>query len=74
MTRDVYWYPGLTLEDMEEQIIKKALAFYEGNKSATAHSLGIAIRTLDHKLQQYRERAPAPKYGEGLPKQKELSA
>ncbi len=46
----IFWSPGTTLEEVEAQVISKAYQFYRGNKSATARSLGIAIRTLDDKL------------------------
>lgn len=51
----IVWSPGCTLEAVEEQIIKRALTFYKGNKTMTAQSLGIAIRTLDNKLEKYFE-------------------
>jgi DNA-binding NtrC family response regulator len=49
----ILWQPGVTLEDIEKQVIQKAFSFYRGNKTATAKSLGIAIRTLDAKLEKY---------------------
>ena len=50
----INWQPGMTLEVLEEQAIKSAFQFYRGNKTATASSLGIAIRTLDSKLEIYK--------------------
>lgn len=47
------WSPGVTIEQIEEGVIKKALRFYQGNKTKTAQSLGIAVRTLDNKLSKY---------------------
>jgi len=49
----VTWSPGMTLEALERQAILAAFQFYGRNKTATAQSLGIAIRTLDHKLERY---------------------
>lgn len=49
----IHWSPGVTLEDVERQVILKAYTFYKGNKTATATALGIAIRTLDNKLEKY---------------------
>lgn len=46
------WSPGMSLEMVEKQIIQKAYAFYR-NKTTTANSLGIAVRTLDAKLEKY---------------------
>lgn len=51
----VIWQPGVSLSDIERMVIVKAFAYYRGNKSLTASSLGIAVRTLDTKLQQYEE-------------------
>lgn len=51
----IVWSPGVPLEVVEEQIIKRALTHFRGNKTATAASLGIAIRTLDNKLEKYFE-------------------
>jgi hypothetical protein len=49
----VYWIPGMTLEALEKICILKAYSFYKNNKTITANSLGIAIRTLDTKLEKY---------------------
>lgn len=53
----IIWSPGVSLEDIEKSIILKAFRFYRGNKTATAQSLGIAIRTLTNKLEGYKENA-----------------
>ena len=50
---NVNWVPGITLEEMEKQCILAAYKFYRGNKTQTSIALGIAIRTLDHKLERY---------------------
>ena len=50
---------------MEEVIIKSALKHYKGNKTKTAKSLGIAIRTIDNKLSKYIERDNVFSEGEG---------
>lgn len=47
------WSPGQTLEAVEKAVIEEAFRFYKGNKTQTALSLGIAIRTLDAKLEKY---------------------
>lgn len=51
----INWVPGETLELVEQMTIEQALNFYRGNKTQTAASLGIAIRTLDNKLNIYME-------------------
>lgn len=55
MTDLIIWSPGVTLEHIERQVIEKALAFYKGNKSATASALAVAVRTLDRKIELYAE-------------------
>lgn len=48
-----FWSPGMKLEYLEKMAIEEALKFYRGNKTQTAAALGIAIRTLDAKLEIY---------------------
>lgn len=52
----VIWSPGMPLETATDQIIEAAYTFYKGNKTQTARSLNIAIRTLDNKLEKMEER------------------
>ncbi len=49
----IVWSPGVTLESIEKEVILRAFRFYRGNKTATSSALGIAIRTLDNKLEKY---------------------
>lgn len=56
----VTWQPGFTLAHMEKQVVLAAFRFYHGNKTRTAQSLGIAIRTLEAKLESYREVEAVP--------------
>lgn len=44
---------GTTLEAMEETLIRKTLAWFDGNRTKTAKALGIGIRTLQRKLKKY---------------------
>lgn len=53
MSEILGWTPGITLEEWEKIAIQKAFHFFRGNKSQTASALGIAIRTLDSKLEKY---------------------
>ncbi len=48
------WQPGNTLEDVEKDAILKAFQYHNGNKTHTAKSLGISIRTLDAKIERYK--------------------
>lgn len=51
----IIWSPGMSLASIEKLVILEAYRFFRSNKTATATALGIAIRTLDNKLQQYEE-------------------
>lgn len=50
---EMNWTPGMTLAAVERAVIEKAYRFYEENKTRTAQALGIAIRTLDNRLEEY---------------------
>lgn len=47
------WAPGITLEQIEKQVILLAFRWYRGNKTQCAISLGINVRTLERKLEEY---------------------
>ena len=53
MIRSVVWSPGVTLDAIEEQIIKNAYAHFRNNKTAAAQSLGIDVKTIHNKLDRY---------------------
>lgn len=53
MERSVHWSPGMKLDDLEKRAILSAYSYYRENKTATANSLGISIRTLDNKLEKF---------------------
>lgn len=53
MNNSIIWSPGMRLDVLEQQVIVKAFRFYHENKTATANSLGISIRTLDSRLEKY---------------------
>jgi two-component system response regulator HydG len=44
-----------SLKDIEKAAIFRSLQFNENNRTRTAESLGISIRTLRNKLREYRE-------------------
>jgi hypothetical protein len=56
----IMWSPGMTLEQIEKKIILRALEFYK-KKTVTAEALGIAVRTLEYKLEKYEKDAEAEK-------------
>jgi len=48
-----------TIYDMERELIFQTLEELDGNKTRTAETLGISIRTLRNKLNEYKEKPPA---------------
>lgn len=44
-----------SIKDMEREIILKSLEAHGGNRTHTAKALGMSLRTLRHKLKQYRD-------------------
>lgn len=57
------WQPGVTLAQVEKQVILEAFRYCGQNKTRTAQMLDIAVRTLDNKLEQYgtgKEVTPKP--------------
>lgn len=52
---EAQWAPGRTLDQIERAVILKSLAFHNGNRTHTARELGISIRTLRNKLNEYRK-------------------
>jgi DNA-binding NtrC family response regulator len=49
---------GLTMDELEKLAIKKALEMCDGNRTHAANKLGISVRTLQRKLQQYKLEQP----------------
>lgn len=55
---------GTTLSDMEKKLILQTLQITQQNKTRAAQMLGISIRTLRNKLNEYRVSSAAPNLGE----------
>jgi DNA-binding NtrC family response regulator len=49
---------GLTMDELEKLAITKALDQCQGNRTHAANRLGISVRTLQRKLQQYKLEKP----------------
>ena len=47
--------PATTLDELEREHILAALARNNGNRSATATELGISLRTLYYRLNEYQK-------------------
>ncbi len=50
---------SLCLKDMEQRLISQALEKTDGNRTHAAKILGISIRTLRNKLNEYKKEASA---------------
>lgn len=46
---------GMTLAQVESEMLRKTLAFHGGDKTATARSLGISVRTVHNHLARKRD-------------------
>lgn len=53
MHGQIIWSPGVSLANLERDVILTAFRFFRENKTATANSLGIAVNTLSAKLERY---------------------
>lgn len=49
----VHWQVGITLEEVEKQVILAALQYFQQNRTKAADALGISTRTIQNKLNQY---------------------
>lgn len=47
--------PGRSIADVEKDLILKTLEYYDGDRKATAESLGVSVKTLYNRLKQYGE-------------------
>jgi transcriptional regulator with PAS, ATPase and Fis domain len=51
---DASSFEGMTLADVEREVILSTLAKLNGNRTQTSDQLGISIRTLRNRLREYR--------------------
>ncbi len=51
---------GLKVREMEERLVDVTLKAVDGNRQQAAEMLGISIRTLRNKLNEYKHRQPLP--------------
>jgi DNA-binding NtrC family response regulator len=50
--------PGMTLEDLEKEAIRRALQQTGGHRAKTAQLLGLSVRTLHRKIKDYNLSVP----------------
>jgi len=51
--RRLEWKPGLSLGEMERQLLAMTLEATGGNRSRTAELLGVSLRTVRNKIREY---------------------
>ncbi len=49
---------GMTLADVEQRLIVATLSHFDGSKTKAAEILGISLKTLYNRLQEYRKQEP----------------
>ena len=67
---DLSAFVGQTVAEVEQKLILDTLSHCLGNRTHAANILGISIRTLRNKLQQYRQEGvpvPLPSEPERVP-------
>jgi len=52
----IIWSPGMSLEDIEEQIIEKAYNHYNKNVETTSNSLKISMEKLQEKIKKFADK------------------
>jgi DNA-binding NtrC family response regulator len=45
--------PGMTMEDIEKEAIRRALTQTDGRRTEAAQLLGLSVRTLQRKIKEY---------------------
>lgn len=45
--------PGMTMEEIEKEAIRRTLQQFDGHRAQTAESLAISVRTLHRKIKEY---------------------
>ncbi len=58
--------PGMSVKEMEQELIARTLRKVNDNRTQAAEMLGISIRTLRNKLKEYREKNAAWNRAVGL--------
>ena len=53
LTRVARWLVGYKVEEVERKLILTSLSHYCGNRTWAANALGISIRTLRNKINEY---------------------
>lgn len=51
---DLRFRVGMTFQEVQERMLDRTLAFHQGDKTATARSLGVSVRTVHNHLARRR--------------------
>jgi DNA-binding NtrC family response regulator len=50
--------PGMSIREVERNLIEKTLDHFDGNKTMTADALGVSLKTLYNRLKDYESPSP----------------
>jgi hypothetical protein len=71
------WQPGVSIEQVEREVIFMALNHFQGNRTKAAEALVMPLRTLGEKIAKYKAAGfvvPAPALGQTDSENTPLSA
>ena len=54
--------PGMSLDEMEREMILRTIEFAGGNKSRAAEFLGVSLKTLYNRLEQYNKKSASDEH------------
>ncbi|HTY54295.1 MAG TPA: sigma-54 dependent transcriptional regulator [Candidatus Binataceae bacterium] len=54
--------PGMSLDEVEREMILRTIEFAGGNKSRAAEYLGVSLKTLYNRLEQYNKKSTADEH------------
>lgn len=52
----IIWSPGMSLEDMQEKVIRSALHYFNYDIETTARNLKISLEVFNKKILKYEEK------------------
>ncbi len=60
------FHVGMTYAEVQQEMLRKTLAYFDNDKTRTARTLGVSVRTIHNQLarEQRGARRAAPETGE----------
>lgn len=50
---------GMSLAEIEKEVVRATLRFFDGNKRRTADTLGVSLKTIYNMIDKYQIDTPA---------------